>query len=124
MTFQGKSKPHDWCIELQNCLILSYLFLAVDFHEHVIEEVHVERGTAGASSEFDHDRYNAEKAFHTNYAYGWKSKNNYGNAPEMVWYKFRDAFVPAEVTFRSNGKIGHWAFSSLIRIRIRINFSE
>ena len=67
-----------------------------------IEEVHIEKGTPGATSEYS-TSYTAEKGFLHNYAYGWKSKNNYGNAPEMIWYHFRDAFMPAEVTFRSNG---------------------
>ena len=87
-----------------------------------MEEVHVERGTAGASSML---RYEAEKAFDTNYAYGWKSKNSYGNAPEMVWYKFLVSFVPAEVTFRSNGetqslKILYWYFFNEFEIRWKL----
>ena len=85
-------------------VMITYFISAIKHHEHIIEEVYGWRGTAGASSEYDTDRYEAERAFETNYAYGWKSKNNYGNAPEMVWYKFRASFVPDEVSFRSNGE--------------------
>ncbi|XP_066929655.1 uncharacterized protein [Clytia hemisphaerica] len=77
---------------------------SVDHHQHIIEEVHTERGTAGATSEYS-ATYMAEKGFQKNYAYGWKTKNNYGHMPEMIWYKFRESFVPAEVTFRSNGNV-------------------
>lgn len=72
--------------------------------QRTIEEVHVERGTAGCSSEYS-VTYNCEKGFARNYAYGWKSKANYGNPPEMVWYHFRTPFIPAEVTFRPSNVV-------------------
>ena len=71
----------------------------------IIKEVPTDNGSPGATSELNTSTYSKDKAFKRNYAYGWRSQPNYGNAPEIVWYHFRQSFVLGEVTFRSNGEI-------------------
>ena len=80
------------------------MFFSENASVYTIKEVVQSQGTPGASS-FYNSHFRAELAFNNpSYARGWKSGDRYGDNPAMVWYKFREGFEPAEVTFRSSGK--------------------
>ena len=67
-----------------------------------MKEVVVHNGRAGASSYYD-EVWNPDNAFRGDYLYGWHAGPR-GSAPRpfpvLIWYEFRETFLPAEVSFR------------------------
>eukprot|EP00111_Clytia_hemisphaerica_P011934 TCONS_00035066-protein len=66
------------------------------------QEVVAKEGTPGASSPGWDSNWSVDRAFNQpDYSFGYHTKDPYGNAPQMIWYHFREAFRPAEITFRA-----------------------
>jgi hypothetical protein len=83
---------------------MSFCFSKAKRKYRIIKEVPTDKGTPGASSEYNPTTYAIKNAFVHTHSHGWSSKSKFGDIPQIIWYRFRQRFVLAEVTFRSNSE--------------------
>ena len=75
-----------------------------------IKEVNIIGGTPGATSVYPNPAWAIKNGFARNIPTGWHNYHPYGDLPEMIWYKFRRGFVPAEVSFQPRADNAKYVF--------------
>jgi len=73
--------------------------------------VYINGGTPGATSVHPSAAWAIKVGFQRNVKIGWHSYHVYGDFPEMIWYKFRRGFVPAEISFQPRADSSSYARS-------------